>query len=158
MTQTGRERTHYCGDGCVPPHEDDLNQRPGDQSLPEKNSSTPIQDLVTRELRRYGYPQTDLVIADIEVRRQVGIARYGTPLQAHNGRDALRDLYEEAMDGTFYARQGLEELGGVSPEAVSTLSREQRRRWQVLYSVYRDLMGAMCSARMLMEEQGASTS
>ena len=38
------------------------------------------------------------VIADMEDRRRLGIARYGTPLQPHNGRDALVDAYEEALD------------------------------------------------------------
>jgi hypothetical protein len=31
----------------------------------------------------------DLVIADMAARDQLGRQRYGTPLQAHNGRDAL---------------------------------------------------------------------
>jgi len=42
-----------------------------------------------------------MVIADIEARRQVGVQRYGTALQAHNGRDALRDAYER--DGPLSA-------------------------------------------------------
>jgi hypothetical protein len=50
-----------------------------------------------------------MVIADITERRQVGIARYGTPLQAHNGRDALRDAYEEALDLACYLRQMIAE-------------------------------------------------
>lgn len=50
-----------------------------------------------------------LVIADLEVRTQVGIQRYGTPLQPFNGRDALRDAYEEAFDLACYLRQAIEE-------------------------------------------------
>ena len=50
-----------------------------------------------------------MVIADIEVRRKLGIARYGTPLQAGNGRDALRDVYEEALDLACYLRQVIAE-------------------------------------------------
>lgn len=46
-----------------------------------------------------------MVIADLETRLQVGIQRYGTPLQAFNGRDALRDLYEELLDACCYTRQ-----------------------------------------------------
>jgi hypothetical protein len=49
------------------------------------------------------------VIADIAARRSVGIERYGTPLQPFNGRDALRDAYEEALDLACYLRQALEE-------------------------------------------------
>jgi hypothetical protein len=50
-----------------------------------------------------------LVMADIAARREVGIQRYGTPLQPHNGRDALRDLYDELLDAACYARQLIEE-------------------------------------------------
>lgn len=50
-----------------------------------------------------------LVRADLKQREQLGIARYGTPLQAHNGRDALRDAYEEALDLACYLRQAIEE-------------------------------------------------
>ena len=51
----------------------------------------------------------DLVIVDMQERKAVGIARYGTPLQANNGRDALVDAYQEALDLVMYLRQVLEE-------------------------------------------------
>lgn len=47
------------------------------------------------------------VRADLEDREQLGIRRYGTPLQPHNGRDALRDAYEEALDLACYLKQVL---------------------------------------------------
>lgn len=50
-----------------------------------------------------------LVRVDLEQREQVGIQRYGTPLQAGNGRDALRDAYEESLDLACYLRQAIEE-------------------------------------------------
>jgi hypothetical protein len=50
-----------------------------------------------------------MVIDDLTVRLQVGIQRYGTPLQPHNGRDALRDLYEELLDACCYVRQAIAE-------------------------------------------------
>lgn len=50
-----------------------------------------------------------LVIADIGTRREVGIERYGTALQPFNGRDALRDAYEEALDLAMYLRQAIAE-------------------------------------------------
>ncbi len=53
----------------------------------------------------------DLVIADIQERKRMGIAKYGTPLQAHNGRDALVDAYQEALDLCQYLRQAIEERG-----------------------------------------------
>lgn len=69
-----------------------MKTRPGDQPLPEKNDNPIIQNLV---------------ILDIQERMKVGIERYGTPLQAFNGRDALRDAYEEALDLTMYLKQCL---------------------------------------------------
>lgn len=54
----------------------------------------------------------DLVRVDILERKALGIARYGTPLQGFNGRDALRDAYEEALDLSQYLRQLLYERDG----------------------------------------------
>jgi hypothetical protein len=53
----------------------------------------------------------DLVIADMYERKQVGKDHYGTILQAHNGRDALIDAYQEALDLVVYLRQAIEERG-----------------------------------------------
>ncbi len=46
-----------------------------------------------------------LVLEDMEARRQMGIAKYGTVLQAGNGRDPLTDAYQEAQDLCVYMRQ-----------------------------------------------------
>lgn len=51
----------------------------------------------------------DLVIQDMRRRDQFGRAKYGTPLQPHNGRDALVDAYQEALDLVVYLRQLIEE-------------------------------------------------
>lgn len=51
----------------------------------------------------------DLVIADIEARKQVGIEKYGTVLQAFNGRCSTMDAYQESIDMTIYLRQRLVE-------------------------------------------------
>lgn len=51
----------------------------------------------------------DAVHADLDARRVVGIGQYGTELRPHNGRDALRDAYEEALDLACYLRQALME-------------------------------------------------
>ena len=64
------------------------------QPAPVHNESTPIVELV-RE--------------DMLARMTLGIERYGTPLQANNGRDALQDAYEEALDLAIYLRQAIEE-------------------------------------------------
>lgn len=54
----------------------------------------------------------NLVIDDMRARLAVGIPRYGTGLQPHNGRDALRDAYEEALDLCAYLRQAMYERDG----------------------------------------------
>lgn len=51
------------------------------------------------------------VIADINARRELGIERYGTALHPHNGRNALQDAYEEALDLAIYLKQALLEQG-----------------------------------------------
>ena len=49
---------------------------------------------------------------DLEERERLGVERYGTSLQPHNGRDALRDAYEEALDLACYLRQAMAERDG----------------------------------------------
>lgn len=65
-----------------------------DQPSPLLNQSTPIWDLV---------------ISDIKERDKIGEERYGTRLQAFNGRDSLIDAYQEALDLVVYLRQAIEE-------------------------------------------------
>jgi len=50
-----------------------------------------------------------LVIADLRARDVAGRKKYGTTLQANNGRDALVDLIQELMDAVMYLRQLIEE-------------------------------------------------
>lgn len=54
----------------------------------------------------------DLVLKDMLRRDELGARRYGTRLQPHNGRDALKDAYEEALDLAAYLRQALYERDG----------------------------------------------
>lgn len=65
-----------------------------EQPMPIPNESVPIWDLV---------------IEDMKERDLVGRQRYGTPLQTNNGRDALLDAYQEALDLAVYLRQAIEE-------------------------------------------------
>lgn len=50
----------------------------------------------------------NLVMKDMEGRRVMGIHKYGMPVRALNGRDALIDAYEEALDLCVYIRQEIE--------------------------------------------------
>lgn len=72
-----------------------------EQPLPTVNDAPYIQD----QLMEY-----------IERRKQHGIETYGSALQPHNGRDALRDLFEELIDAVMYTGQLLVERDGVLPQ------------------------------------------
>ena len=75
------------------PCEPERANREGDsQGLPTVNNQPFVQDAV---------------IADIEARKAIGVKRYGTALQPFNGRDALLDAYEEALDLSIYLKQAL---------------------------------------------------
>lgn len=54
----------------------------------------------------------ELVRNDVSDRLRFGIAKYGTPLQPHNGRDALLDAYQDAIDTACYIRQAIFERDG----------------------------------------------
>lgn len=59
------------------------------------------------------YPDIPLLVKhDLMSRMQFGKAKYGTALQPHNGRDALKDAYEEALDLCQYLRQAMYERDG----------------------------------------------
>lgn len=58
----------------------------------------------------------DYVLSDMAERAAAGVEKYGTHLQTHNGRDALWDAYQEALDLSMYLRQATLERDAV-PEA-----------------------------------------
>ena len=47
----------------------------------------------------------DYVLQDIEDRVEMGLEKHGTKLQSFNGRSALWDAYQEAIDLVMYLRQ-----------------------------------------------------
>lgn len=51
----------------------------------------------------------DLVVEDLLERKKAGIKKYGVALQAFNGRNALQDAYEEALDLAQYLKQKIVE-------------------------------------------------
>lgn len=51
----------------------------------------------------------DLVKNDLDMRAIKGEKTYGEKLKAFNGRNALLDAYQEALDLCMYLRQALEE-------------------------------------------------
>ena len=67
-----------------------------------------------------------LVLADMAERRELGIAKYGTPLQPDNGRDGLVDAYQEVLDLAVYLRQAIEQRKAMEAER-DTLRAELTR-------------------------------
>ncbi len=85
------------------------------QPMPVVNDRPCVQDAVIADLRRslgmqdeFGNELVDpRVIADIEARKAIGLAKYGTLLQPFNGRNPRVDAYQEALDLAQYLKQGL---------------------------------------------------
>ena len=74
--------------------------------------STILTDSQPRSIVNSNPYIVDLVTADLKQRASVGKEKYGTFLQAHNGRDPMVDLYQELCDATQYIRQVLYEKYG----------------------------------------------
>ena len=65
----------------------------------------------------------DYVLSDIHERVEDGTKKYGSPLQTFNGRSALWDAYQEAIDLVFYLRQAILEQAHLTPtEADSPMA------------------------------------
>lgn len=62
-----------------------------------------------------GEPIHDVAMRAIQYRRAHGEKKYGTVLQARNGRDALIDCAEELLDGLLYITQAIIERDGKLP-------------------------------------------
>lgn len=61
------------------------------------------QPLPTASVR--SRPVFPALLADIQARNLKGVETYGSDLLTHNGRDSLRDLYEEILDAAVYCKQ-----------------------------------------------------
>lgn len=80
------------------------------QNCPARNGSLPVWDLV---------------IQDMRARDEMGRVKYGTPLQANNGRDALVDAYQEALDLCVYLRQLIQERRGEDQDLLGAATPVQ---------------------------------
>lgn len=81
---------------CVHNHEHDADS--------VCKQTTPPHDGTTRVL--------DCVIDDLKSRAEMGKEKYGHYLETNNGRNALQDAYEEALDLCMYMKQKLLEEQG----------------------------------------------
>ena len=83
--------------------------RPGDQPLPTPTGGPSMHDLVIADLR----PEIDeRLITFLRQRKELGLQRYGSALQAHNGRDALVGRRERQPD--VAASELTERAGGAA--------------------------------------------
>lgn len=84
------------------------------QSPPENGDGAALWQIVIAELRSRPCDGTSdcvvesLVATDMLSRHGFGVAKYGVPLVANNGRDHLADAYQEALDGVVYLRAAVE--------------------------------------------------
>jgi hypothetical protein len=74
------------------------------------------------------------VITDLAARMDMGEKKYGRNLETFNGRDALKDAYQEALDLTQYLKQRLMEddvskSGSFTPRDLE-LMQVAVNRWQ----------------------------
>jgi hypothetical protein len=123
-----------------------LREREGEQPLPVPNDGPSMHDLAADDIRRRHpggtAPEIGETVADLMARKQLGLERYSSLLQAGNGRDALRDLHEELLDALVYCRQWLEENDG------------DGRRWpagEAMRTLYRSLMTHVLTVRVVMD-------
>lgn len=88
-------------------------------------------------------PDLEFALTETEqrlaARVEEGLAKYGTPLMTHNGRDALQDAWEEAADLIFYVEQAtlelpqaeryrLQDIGDLGREALLLLTEQRVAR------------------------------
>lgn len=78
---------------------------------------------------------TELVVSDLRERSKMGEKKYGTVLRANNGRDALIDAYQEALDLVQYFRQLITERDLLPKERLTArefiAKREAERKKSV---------------------------
>jgi hypothetical protein len=58
-----------------------------------------------------GVPVQAVLIEALKQRMEFGLKKYGTPLETHNGRNALVDMFEEMLDMVSYWAQFMLEQG-----------------------------------------------
>jgi len=81
-----------------------MTESPNTKQPPAKQSDSPCM--------------WDLVMADMQERDAMGQRKHKTRLQAHNGRDALIDAYQEALDMVVYLRQAIYERDNAEHGAI----------------------------------------
>lgn len=75
-------------------------------------------------------PVFPAVIADLQEREKLGIKKYGQALHTENGRDALKDAYQESLDQTLYLKQRLMEEAASGMLPIDPVDTPLLHDWQ----------------------------
>lgn len=110
-----------------------------EQPKPKPTDLMPTWTLVTLDLERMGEHE---VINDCVVRDQQGFDKYKCRLTPFNGRDSLRDAFEESMDLVVYLKNVIMESPPVVPSGQDF--REVTR-------LYHQAIGIMCGLKDRMD-------
>lgn len=118
-----------------------------DQRDPERDQQAPVPQ---------GMDVQQALIRAIQERRQHGIRKYGQPLMTEDGRDTLRDAWEEALDLCSYLTKALLQRDGrlpIDPEQPPVV-REGTEDYNDLQTwLEGDSRTAMAAARRLDQRQ-----
>jgi hypothetical protein len=121
-------------DGAAWEQDHGWNQQPP----PIQNNEPAAWDLVLKDLdglkvfNPHQNAALKMVIADAKKRDQAGAKKYGTRLQPNNGRNAVKDAYEEMLDGMVYVRSAIEEC-----RSQKIITQENQFKLAGLDAVYR---------------------
>jgi hypothetical protein len=139
-----------------------LESRLFDPQPPPVNASGPaLWPLIISEL---GDSEADKLLAtDMQARHEFGIAKYGVPLVASNGRDHLADAYQEALDFVVYLRAAFGEDAQKCHERTKVIScgvvGEDVVEWKMysngskIHALYLDAIDMARDVRELIRER-----
>ena len=102
-----------------------------------------------------------LVTQDLMERRDVGIAKYGLPLTVgkpcHNGKSALQNAYEEALDLSKYLKKAMLEGESVSEDTeivllvIRDLEEPFETFWGPIIYPYRLILSIIMQLKTMLE-------
>lgn len=121
--------------------------------------------LVTESIPNYSTPEPppipnnnpsihDLIIQDLQDRKDFGLQKYGTILQVGNGRKTAVDLHQELLDGVVYSRLLIEENKAIIKALLKMASQYLKTEDDLLFSCH---MGAGEDALDILEQLGYVT-
>lgn len=88
-----------------------------------------------------------LVLSDLQARSDTGKIKYGTRLYSNNGRAALWDAYQEALDLVMYLRQAIAEKEKIMNTESNKIILEQKIKST------KDLLQIMLKRRILNDKK-----